>query len=613
MGWQLRFADSYGVQAPGLVGGDAKKFDVLLERLHLASGSVVEVPEVGVTAIVGANNAGKSTLLREIVNELNRGPGHPESPRLILRNLQLKKVGEANDAIAWIGDHSTFIVNTDSVMFQTSRGASLHPSDINHAWQFPNILGQIAQVTVHYSHAQDRFAFGGGVEMRSAATDPPTQPLHVLQDSRELLDELSQMTDEVFGQRLTLDPLGRMIQLRVGTIDVPAPPVDRISADYRDAMTALPPLDKQGDGMRGFLGQLLPLVTSSFKIIALDEPEAFLHPPQAYGLGKQLGEFAHLGTVQVIVATHDRNLLAGLLDSGGDVSVVRLDRKVSTTRALQLDAGNVRDLWRDPVLKYTNVLDGLFHRVVVLAEAEADCAYYRAAVDIVASNEAPTQDMLFVPTGGKDGMPRVAKSLSAVGVPVVVTADLDILDDVNKLRQLVSSMGRTWTDELRGLWDKATVNIRDQREGAKVADVMTAISAVLDSRKDEQFTPELQRQVTAQLRTRGSRWGPVKEYGVGAFKGDALAALNRLLDQLDKLGIVLVRQGELERLAPEVSATKSGGKWLAAALARRAQANDATQAHAARLRKAAQLVSVLESVQSVGVRSDPDPQTDSPS
>lgn len=333
-GWKAAFAGSFGLQAPHLTGGDSANFDVSLERLNLYGGCAIEVPTTGVTAIVGANNAGKSTLLREVVDAISRHPSNPEVPRLVLEGMQLRRSGEVNDVIAWIGDHSTFVLDPQQARFQTSRGATLYPSNIAHAWQTQgSAIGEIAQIVVHFSHAQDRFSFGGSTEMRASIGDPATHPVHRLQDSRELLEQLNEITESVFKQRLTLDGLGRILQLRVGTVEVAAPPIDNISTEYRDAMSALPTLEQQGDGMRGFMGQLLPLVTSSFKIIALDEPEAFLHPPQAYGLGQQLGQLAVAGQVQVIVATHDRNLVAGLLDSGVDVSIVRLERKNTTTSA----------------------------------------------------------------------------------------------------------------------------------------------------------------------------------------------------------------------------------------------------------------------------------------
>ena len=114
--------------------------------------------------------------------------------------------------------------------------------------------------------------------------------------------------------------------------------------------------------MRSLLGLLLPLISATHQVVLVDEPEAFLHPPQARALGSALARLAKQRQLQVIVATHDRNIVSGLLKAENvDVSVARLSRSENTTQSHQLDANNLRAIWGDPVLRYSNALDGLFH------------------------------------------------------------------------------------------------------------------------------------------------------------------------------------------------------------------------------------------------------------
>lgn len=65
--------------------------------------------------------------------------------------------------------------------------------------------------------------------------------------------------------------------------------VDR-QDDYYNQVTKLPELQDQGDGMRSFASILLDTFTSDHTITLIDEPEAFLHPPQARLLGKMLAK-----------------------------------------------------------------------------------------------------------------------------------------------------------------------------------------------------------------------------------------------------------------------------------------------------------------------------------
>lgn len=582
--WRERLQAAYQGSSH-LATGESANFDLAISAVELVGGGRIELQTPGVTAIVGANNAGKSTLLREISEALAQRQHHAEMPRISVASLELSQTGSASDLIAWLGENANFVVQASQAGFKRSDSSVLSPETLANAWNAPNnSLGWLSPFLTFYGNAQGRFNVGGSAEMRDAVDDPPVHPVHYLQDNTELLNRISGISADVFRSKLTLDPLGRTLRLRVGELSSEIPRLNEVSPEFRAEMASLRPLDEQGDGMRSLMGQLLPIVTGAFRVVMVDEPEAFLHPPQAHALGVELGRLAVENNLQVLIATHDRALLTGLLDSQVDVSVVRLTRQDGPPSAQQLDALQLRELWSDPVLKYTNVLDGLFHRLVVVAEAEGDCAFLQAALDCAEREPGPMprNEMLFVPTGGKDGMPKVCSALKAVGVPVVVAPDMDVINDESKLRTLVESVGAVWTEEMKDAWRVATESIRSSKEPAKVGHVLDAIEAALSGRRDETYTNEVKEEVLAQLRTNGSPWGAVKEHGIGAFQGQQFTAVTKLLSLLDNVGIVLVKQGELERLAPEVEARK-GSAWLPMALSQSAQCNVASQAHVDRI------------------------------
>lgn len=582
--WRERFAASFPNYSH-LLDGDANSFDFAIDRINLIGGQSIPLQRAGVTAIVGANNAGKSTVLREVWEKLAHTPGHPEQPRISVDSLELYGPGTQGDVISWLGQNASFVAQGTSAGFQRAQTGIQHPGVLIQAWQEPlTELGALASSLIFYGNAQGRFGIGGAVEMRESVGDPPQHPVHYLQDSKTLLDEVSAVSMDVFGPPLTLDALGRTLRLRVGQVDMEAPRIDDIPPEYRERMAELRPLDEQGDGMRSLMGQLLPIVTAAYKVVIIDEPEAFLHPPQAHALGVELGRLAVKTGLQILLATHDRSLLTGLLDSGVDVAVVRLTRGDGPAKASRLDADQLRALWVDPVLKYTNVLDGLFHRLVVVAEAEGDCAYLSAAMDCDGRDGGPLprNEILFVPTGGKDGMAKVSSALTAVDVPVVAAPDLDMLSDQRKLELLVNSVGGSWTEEMATLWKLATTDLNARRDPAKVGHVLDAIVAALQEKRELSFSAAERELVLAQLRTQGSPWATVKDHGMSAFKGSARKSASALLTLLDEAGVVLVREGELERLAPEIAARKGPG-WLQAALTEGEQCNSVTQAHINRI------------------------------
>src|SRR5215216_5016778 len=413
-------------------GGSVDAFQVGIGQVRLNGGHNIELPVPGVTVIVGANNVGKSVLLRQMAELLHHFPTLSLSEEYRLaESQQLTHSGSRADLVAWLGVHSHFIEQRGGRAAGFVRFGQQHPlppTTASQAWDrmlsgaSPGSLGELAPFILHNADPTARREMVGGVGARQTADEPPTHPLHYMEDDRTLLLRLSELSQEVFGYSLTLDTTSTALLLRVGTPSIQAPRVDESQAAYRADMAKLPPLSQQGDGMRSFLGLLLPLITASHPIVLVDEPEAFLHPPQAAALGRALSTLAKNNKLQVILATHDRNLLTGLLDVVDvPISIVRLHRDRDLTVPYQLNPDDVRDLWADVTLRYTNVIDGLFHRLVIIAEADRDCRFYAAALDAVhedAPLAIPPSEVLFVPSNGKQGMARLVRAIKAVHTPV---------------------------------------------------------------------------------------------------------------------------------------------------------------------------------------------------
>jgi ABC-type cobalamin/Fe3+-siderophores transport system ATPase subunit len=568
--------------------GDPDRFCIAIASVELASGDRIEIPKSGVTAIVGANNAGKTTLLRQMTSHVAYGPNVRERDNTFLVNrVELTMTGKLSDAMAWVEKHSMVIKRGGHVFFHGVRTDGIEEGNVRLRFQ-EGIAGGLQELNgllAFYGDAWGRLAGASPVEQRDNFSSPPTAPLHVLQDDPNLFDELNQISLRVFRRPLTLDRLSRHVNLRIGRTGVRAPSVERVTEEYLAALSALPRLDEQGDGMKSLIGMLTPLLASTYPIVFIDEPEAFLHPPQAAALGRILGEQAKLRRTQIVLATHDKNLLAGLLESEAEISIVRLDRSArDVTSAHQLDVQDLRTIWNDPVLRYSNILDGLFHRLVVLAEGERDCRFYAAALEEAAAGEGSSfsaGDVLFVPSGGKDGMPRLAKLLRSVNVPVAASPDIDVLNNRDAIRSLVEAVGGDWS-ELHRDYEAATAAFRQPRDKVTVEQVLAALKGVFEGRGDEYFSSEVKREFAAQMRSKENPWAELKFYGELAFKGEAAAAAQRLLAKLDSVGVVAVRVGELERFAPSLGVAK-GPAWLPAAIAAGAHREAAARRHVSAL------------------------------
>ncbi|MET8941153.1 AAA family ATPase [Streptomyces rubiginosohelvolus] len=547
-------------------------FSFFITRIKTSSGDTVEVPRAGITAIVGPNNAGKSSFLRQISSHLRHGSLAKNLENTFLINeITTSQSGDWEDFLEWLRAHARITQQPDGSTIIQRPGASTvqMPVALRHQSQnWPNGLAEMYDFIAFHGDAWQRIGGVTPVEMRDRFDNPPSSPMHLLQDNTELFGELNDISERVFGETLTMDRLSRQINLRVGKIDAETPRIDEVSEEYQSALSSLPWLTEQGDGMRSLIGLLIPLVTSTYPIVVIDEPEAFVHPPQAAALGKILGEQARAKNLQIIVATHDRHLLSGFLESSANLSIVRIERNSQTlTRFSQLNVDDVKEIWSDPVLRYSNVLDGLFHKLAVLAEADRDCRFFSSALEeYEPKSDLPLLpgDVLFVPSGGKDSLRRLATVLRSVHVPTVVSPDLDILNNRETIKSLFNSLGGNWEDA-NGDYRNATSAFSQPREKILVSHVLTAIRAQLKLREDEQFTAAIKNELLTQIRLKDNPWSALKTYGMLAFRGQAAVAANRLMERLEGMGIAPVRVGELECFAPDLGVSK-GPAWLPAAI-----------------------------------------------
>ncbi|MFK0152516.1 ATP-dependent nuclease [Streptomyces sp. NPDC090493] len=571
---------------------ESRQFSVTIKELEISGGQRVTLPASGITVIVGPNNVGKSTILRQANARSVQGfagGGFPGEP-LLVESMNISIDGSIEDLLEWLREHSSTSTTGDgTVIFRRPNANEVKERDVPTYLQFRDQHGlqSLHSHFIFYGDATNRISSVHPTEIRDSIENPPVHPFHILQDNSDLFDELSQLCFRVFRKHLTLDAISKAMNIRIGTTTVEAPPVNKLSPEYLDSLKELPRMENQGDGMRSFIGLLLPILTSSYQVVLIDEPEAFLHPPQAVQLGQILGEQARSRGSQIILATHDKNTLAGLLHSEAEVSIVRLDRQEEgNTIAHQLSVENLKRVWTDPVLRHSNVLDGLFHKLVVLAEGDRDCTFFAAALEYLSTQQhipVSPSEVLFVPSGGKGGLRLLIDVLTSAKVPTVASPDLDVLDDRAFLRRMIESFGGSW-DQFEKNYDVATEPFRRPREKARVTHVLNSLNEVFRDRADAVFNSDIAEEFRALTRARESPWSALKLHGEGAWNGNpqsALAAQN-LLNELDKLGIVAVRVGELERFANTLP-VKKGSEWVPAAIAGGFHKERAAQEHVEKL------------------------------
>lgn len=499
--------------------------DVRLTSLRSSGGEDLSFPRAGVTCIVGGNNVGKSRILREIDAALRTYDAVAATFTDLVVEAPTIDLLTATTFLEEVGTRVSMPDGRPPEYSPPIGGANMSADAFlgNYTWSGATLQGAAAFFCWYASAG----SLGG---VASASVGMPGmnsggQPLMRLFRDGALEGALSDISSSAFGVPLTLDRVNGNVQLRVGKPDIEVPPLDRPTVEYSDAVLHLPELSHQGDGIKTFLGLALTVLAGSAQILLIDEPEAFLHPAQARALGRWLGHEAVKRDIQVVLSTHDRDLLLGLIDADDEavVNIVRLTRDGDKNHIRTLDSHEVAATWKNPVLRYSNVLQGLFHARAVIAESDADCRFYSAVLDqlgLEKHKRSVSDDLLFVPSGGKQRVGPMAVALSKLGVETYAIVDFDTLRLKADIRGIVESLGFSWTPEMD-------------------ADYL----------------------IVARAGNKDSRWEQLKNQGIsGLPSGEANAAGVRLISALRAARTFVVPVGEMEDFEKTIGL--HGAAWV---------------------------------------------------
>lgn len=488
--------------------------------------------------LVGPNNSGKSQTLREILAICQNGK--KERP-LVIADLGIEKIGDANSLKQFLESCSEFIKG-----HYRYKNWQIPESHIQF-WSQEFLIHGLAAGYIKNITANERLNICNQ-QPSIAPGEQKSQPQHVLYDDEALMEKISKLFRRAFGKDLMFDFRGgSRLPIHVGELPKIEGVIDRVSDVYVQAVRENPLLDKQGDGMKSYAGILFEAVVADLDITLIDEPEAFLHPPQMRRLGETLAAEVN---GQLIVATHSSDIMRGFLEgTKGNVRILRIRREAGENHVAEAAPEVIRDLWKKPELRYSNALEGIFHEQTIICEDDSDCRLINSIADHLATkSETQWQDTAYVPTGGKHGIPKVAEVLRKIGVPVKAVFDIDFLSEQALVQSAVEAFGGQW-DEVKPLWMRVDAAVRAGNKPKNVSQIKEHIISLLKESKAD----DLPKGDVIEAMKQGKAWNEVKKYGtLGIPKGDAQRDYFSLRDILEEMGIYLVPVGEIENFCPKI-------------------------------------------------------------
>ena len=388
-------------------------------------------------------------------------------------------------------------------------------------------------------------------------------PIHFAAFDGEYRKWLSDNYKKAFGEELIPNTqFGATIPLCIGdNVKLPREYDDEQTRleEYAKILSKYKQVQDQGDGVKSFTGILLYLMLHHYCTYLIDEPEAFLHPPQARIMGQILGQSlsAHQ---QAFIATHSEELIKGLLETCSQrIKLVRITRQKDINCFSVLNNQDVEMVWNDSLLRYSNIMSSLFYKNVVLCESDSDCKMYSIIEGHLKEKEGKYSETLFIHCGGKHRMAKVVKALRKLGINVKLIPDIDVLDNESVFKGIIEAVGKKW-DAVSKDYRILISNLRSSQADIRKDEIVRLLQSVHnDILSDEEI-----KNLNAAIR-KPSKWNEIKKAGKKAIpSGGATQAFERIDDALRKEGVFLVPVGELEGFIKSVGG--HGPEWVNAVL-----------------------------------------------
>ena len=517
---------------------------------------------------VGPNNAGKSLALRELEQHVGNHSG-----TMVIGSTTLRKTGTPEGLSAYFRKCAQIKTQGSQRTYSGYR-FSVQERRISEFWS--TNLEPLRPFFCMRILTETRITDSNPANAIAVLDEAASHPIHMLYSDDQLERKISEYFQRAFGESLIVYRAGgNQFPLFVGKRpDLKTERTVFLSLTSNGCENQRNPLREQGDGMRSFASVILHLLAPiTPSILLLDEPEAFLHPPQARLLGEIIAK-EKSPRAQLFVATHSPDVLQGLINVAPDhLRVMRIQREGNVNRVKELDKSLVKEISTDPLMKYSSVLAGVFHERVIICESDADCMFYSALLDLSQVHGYRQPDVLFVHANGKHRMASLAKALVALDVPVDIVADIDVLNDETTLFKIVDALGGS-LEPVKPLTLAVKKAIENHRPQLSVEEVKKGIKDVLEEASSGPDSLKELRSGVDAIFGKVSPWDAIKNAGEAALPaGQATQQFQDLQAMCKQFGLWIVPVGELEGFCKSIGG--HGPRWVQEVIEQRNLASDA--------------------------------------
>ena len=528
---------------------------VVIKKIKFNDNTEIELSNDDIVVFVGANNVGKSRALKDIKNDILESSlkkvivDEIEYQDTNFEEINMKsyfknnfELGPNGYDIAVDVEH---IYNYNEHNFQNVKSGDKHLYKV--LFSFLSTESRLNMTApISYSFINDKLSFG---------------VMRRLERDKKSITTLNDILFSCFGKKIDIseglwqNSVSKLYKF--GTKDE----IDKsVNADTREArclLESLENLNDQGDGIRSAVAILASLITTTHSLYLIDEPETFLHPPQARILGRNIVDLSQ--NKQCFISTHNIDLLRGMLEKDyARIKIIKINRTDNVNEFHVLDNDSIKVVSNDKNLKYSNILNGLFYNTVVLCENESDCKFYSALLEKIDSD--CYQNTLFCAVGGKDQFKIIIPLLNKLKINFLVIADLDLINNHDKLKDLINSIEDNKYNQISSIHNDF-LNLFESGTDNQVKKQSVIKEEILSFITDAPYMSDETASKIRQVLKNISHLKLLKNCGKSCLPaGECVQKYNQIINFLNESNIFVVECGEIERFITEIDG--HGSLWV---------------------------------------------------
>lgn len=529
---------------------------VTIKKIRFKDGTEIELEKDDIVIFVGANNVGKSRTLKDIKDDLIETSRN----KIIINEIEYEEENFNKDSIKNYFENNIYKDEYSNYNLQIEHNNIYNFSEYNfeeiehNSRMFYKVLFTILSTEnrlnitspILYNNVNDRFSLN---------------IMENLESSEEKIKKLNKFLISNFEKAIDVDQemiAGTYSKMyKIGDENEINATINSTRRIANNKLKSMKYLHEQGDGIRSAVAILASLIVNEHSIFLIDEPEAFLHPPQARLLGSNIVDLSK--GKQCFLSTHNIDLIRGILErKSSRVKIVKINRKDNSNEIFKLNSSDIEKIANDRNLKYTNILNGLFYSKVVLCENESDCKFYSTILESL--NNKIYQSTLFCAVGGKDQFKVIIPLLKRLKIEYVVIADIDLINDRNKLKQLLNSINKDQYNEIADIHRNFLNEYEEKTDSLikKQVDIKNEINNLFT--EDKYITDEIANKIKSLLKNINSL-KLLKNSGKSVLpQGNCVINFNKIEEFLNNNNIFILECGEIERFIPEIDL--HGNAWV---------------------------------------------------